>query len=271
MSSLFSDTPQPRIRPRTKDEWLQLEVAISHNFSPFQPIDDRELFVGRIDLLRRMIDTVFQSGRHAILYGERGVGKSSLANALRDTIPRVSQHTLVEKLQCNSRQNFRSIWKAVFDKYMIDGQTSDIYLSESPDPYEIYQVIQHIRGNTKRFVVILDEFDEVADIGSKIAISETIKTLSDNDGNSTIILVGVARSIREIFEGHESLPRSMQQVPMPVMSEDELHSILNSRLNLLGMTMEDAVRRGVVTMSQGFPNYTHGDAHMPEVGAPRIH
>ena len=51
-------------------------------FTPGAPINEKDLFAGRSEQVEKIIDAVSQRGCHAILYGERGVGKTSLSNML---------------------------------------------------------------------------------------------------------------------------------------------------------------------------------------------
>ena|ERR1700728_4068959 len=53
-------------------------AALKTIFRPSSPIDDRELFRGRTDELSRVIGAVQELGQHAVIYGERGIGKTSL-------------------------------------------------------------------------------------------------------------------------------------------------------------------------------------------------
>jgi len=62
--------------------WFDLSLQAGLVFTPNTPIDQRALFAGRGDQIRRIIDAVNQAGQHAILFGERGVGKTSLANVI---------------------------------------------------------------------------------------------------------------------------------------------------------------------------------------------
>ncbi len=59
---------------------LALRVLVQQTFTPSAPIDDARLFADRPDQTMACIDAFFQRGRHIALYGERGVGKTSLAN-----------------------------------------------------------------------------------------------------------------------------------------------------------------------------------------------
>ena len=55
-------------------------------FQPRTPITTRELFAGRWSELMAVVDAVNQVGLHAVIFGERGVGKTSLANVIAPTI-----------------------------------------------------------------------------------------------------------------------------------------------------------------------------------------
>lgn len=68
------------MRPRERNDWDVLREEIATVFSPGAPIDEGELFAGRPDQIRELIDAGSQRGQHAIVFGERGVGKTSLAN-----------------------------------------------------------------------------------------------------------------------------------------------------------------------------------------------
>lgn len=53
--------------------------ASSVCFSPSAPITRKDLFAGRTKQLMQLIDAVTEPGQHAVIYGERGVGKTSMA------------------------------------------------------------------------------------------------------------------------------------------------------------------------------------------------
>ena len=70
----------PATHPQTDEDWQARIYDAIDAFSPGAPIDDLNLLAGRAKQIDQMLDAVLQRGQHAILYGERGVGKSSLAN-----------------------------------------------------------------------------------------------------------------------------------------------------------------------------------------------
>ncbi len=73
--------------PKTADDWRVLGYEATEVFSPSAPVDESDLFAGRVPQLRKMIDGVFERGKHAVLFGERGVGKTSLAKVFHKLFP----------------------------------------------------------------------------------------------------------------------------------------------------------------------------------------
>jgi ATP-dependent Clp protease ATP-binding subunit ClpA len=68
-------------KPKTQDDWSQLAYDISILFDG-APIDEEDLFAGRANEVRRIIEAVFAKSKHAVLFGEKGVGKTSPSNGL---------------------------------------------------------------------------------------------------------------------------------------------------------------------------------------------
>lgn len=71
------------MKPKTQEDWDALRADITEAFSPGDPVQEKDLFSGRTSQIKSLMDAVSQRGRHAIVYGERGVGKTSLVNILQ--------------------------------------------------------------------------------------------------------------------------------------------------------------------------------------------
>ena len=56
-------------------------------FNPSGPVSDKDLFAGRESQITDVLGAVGQSGQHVILFGERGVGKTSLASLTHEFGP----------------------------------------------------------------------------------------------------------------------------------------------------------------------------------------
>lgn len=251
-----------------KNLYMQKVHLFGDAFSPSSPIVSKASLAGRNDQISRIIDAVIERGQHAILYGERGVGKTSLANTFNEFL--VDSPVLKAKINCNRDDNFTSIWRKIGDKIAItiDGRAigfvaekkhkvirlSNVFRDEDLTPSRIEAFLEQIPSV---YVLIFDEFDTVKDPQTRSQFADLIKDLSDNAPYITILLVGIAESVGELIGEHESLGRCLKQVKMPIMSPGEVNEILDKGLTVLGMDMEDSVRIAIIKLSQGLPHYAH--------------
>jgi hypothetical protein len=83
------------------------------------------------------------------------------------------------------------------------------------------------------------------------------KALSDSGSNVTILVVGVADSVTDLIERHQSIERCTEQIQMPRMAVDERREVLEKRLGQLGMAISGDGRWKIINLSKGLPAYVH--------------
>jgi hypothetical protein len=238
-------------------QWRSLDFRAVDIFSPHAPIDEEQLFVGRLDLVDGLIETVFQRGQHGILYGERGVGKTSLAYVLGTKIFAKSKRYTIIKRNCTEQHNFKLIWQHLFDKILTsDGSPLGDTLRRDCNAYDVYNAIENNASNIHP-IFIIDEYDRIKDVETHTKMADTIKYLSDYSSRATVIIIGVARNVRGLFGGHPSIERNVRQLPMPFMNRAELAQIFDRRLPELGMTFDPDTQDTLIRLAQGLPGYTH--------------
>ena len=88
-------------------------------------------------------------------------------------------------------------------------------------------------------------------------MADTIKALSDNSVNATILIIGVADLVDGLIREHQSIERALVQIPMPRMSDDEIRGIIDKGLARLAMAIDSAAREDLVLFSQGVPYVAH--------------
>ena len=94
-------------------------------FTPAIPISEDDLFAGRADQVDKAIDAINQRGQHAVVYGERGVGKTSLANVLSSRLVSHSgAQAIAPRVNCDATDNFSSLWHKVLAKVVFDREGS---------------------------------------------------------------------------------------------------------------------------------------------------
>ena len=98
-------------------------ISLSSAFRPHAPIDDSKLFAGRTQELAQIIDCINQIGRHGLLFGERGVGKTSLARVFKSFLGHgssVGEGTqtaiLVPYVTCDGSDGYATVWHKVFQQ-----------------------------------------------------------------------------------------------------------------------------------------------------------
>jgi len=94
------------------EAWFKLERAASKVFTPSVPIIVDYFFSGRKQQLVQVNDAINQSGRHVIIYGERGVGKTSLANIIVNMFR--GNDTIAIRVNSDSSDNYTKLWNKIF-------------------------------------------------------------------------------------------------------------------------------------------------------------
>ncbi|MDP8989582.1 MAG: ATP-binding protein [Acidobacteriota bacterium] len=249
---------------------MDFGLEASKVFTPTAPIDERTLFAGRTEQVREIIDAVNQKGQHAIVFGERGVGKTSLANVLSSFLSHPASTVLSPRVNCDATDTYKSLWVKVFKEIDLTRTTKSAgfvgeplesrysaaeHLGEDFGPDDVRRLLQVIAQSSLP-IVIIDEFDRL-NREVKRALADTIKTLSDHAVAATIVLVGVGDSVDELIEEHRSVERALVQVHMPRMSGKEIRQIITTGLERLNLEIEEAVADRILNLSQGLPHYTH--------------
>jgi len=203
------------------------------------------------------------------MFGERGVGKTSLAKVLSEILSNAGQHFLNSgTINCDGTDDFSSLWHKTFRELIVEVKTKKagfhdtdsetLILSDLlPKKVKPDDVRYALSGFTKPVIIILDEVDRIKDKLTTTLLADTIKNLSDHTPNATLILVGVADAVDGLIKEHKSIERALVQVPMPRMSRGELLQIVDKGLASVGMTIDEHAKDRIARLSQGLPHYTH--------------
>src|SRR5262245_12675617 len=144
-------------------------------FTPGSPVSERDLFAGRQDQITRLMEAVSQRGFHAVLYGDRGVGKTSLANVLSAFLRDVGATVVFARANSDATDDFSSLWRKVLRDITVlevrEGLGFDAKRNEShrrlidslPQdlrPDDIRRALAFV-GQSATLVIAIDEFDRL--------------------------------------------------------------------------------------------------------------
>lgn len=244
----------------TRDESLNLSVEVRTAFTPSTPITSRDSFAGRSKELQTVIGVIVEPGKHAIIYGERGIGKTSLANTIFDFLVFMGRHNYQRaRVNCSDAMTFEQIWRNVFRQLSTKVDEEETYLDSTLEGDPNSEDIRHIFSlMDDPSIVIIDEFDRIKDRSIETAFADTIKTLSDNAINATLIIVGVADDLNQLIAEHKSIGRAIREIPVTRMLKSELLEIIDKGLSQCrGLSMEPDPYDRIADYAQGLPSITH--------------
>lgn len=246
-------------------------------FNPSGPVTEYDMFKGRQKQIESVLGGVFDPGRSVIIFGERGVGKTSLAKIIHDIIKSLgeeaSTQVVYSLITCNRKASFSKLWHEIYKKVMITlpaKQGIGFNTDDSPQKAEPQRIAlgdttsaasidqDHILNTISEVqsVWIFDEFNLVPE-SEREAFADLIKALSDKNSRATVILVCVAEDVSEIIASHNSIERCTTQVLMPRMEASELGEILERAETITEMSFSPDSKQLILSLSQGFPYITH--------------
>lgn len=245
--------------PLSDSDWDAISAEIYEAFSPGAPIKIQSDLAGRSEQAYRLRNIILSSGEHALIYGERGAGKTSIANTFYLSLNSPTLEIAAISVNCGNA-DFSEIWKKVFRRirYEADGQvvTADTKYARAITTDDVEIELGQFKLNSLP-IVILDEFDQITDDQTKSQMTELIKSMSDHTVQAKIVIVGIATNASELISKHASISRALKQVQMPRLSLSDCESIITSRYKRCGIKSDDNAIFQIAFLSRGLPYYCH--------------
>lgn len=239
-------------------DWRQLRAEVLETFTPGPAIMEVADFAGRKAIIQRLQDIAIERARHAIIFGERGVGKTSLANVFYKNLNSLTRNIRDISVNADTLDSFDSLWRKVFRriKWEKNEHALDQYYPGPIEPDHVYIELTKFPPNDAP-IVIIDEYDRIQDVACRVSMTDVIKALSQAPNNPTIVLVGVADNIMHLVRDHASISRNLIQVPMSRMHNEEIRDVISTRVRRLRMRIDDDALWRITYFSGGLPFYAH--------------
>jgi Cdc6-like AAA superfamily ATPase len=260
----FKSTALDQLDPKLSDPLAKVRMSLRTAFTPSLPITDPRMFAGRTEVLTSLIGAIEEQRLHVVLYGERGIGKTSLLHVLEQTA-REARY-LVVYLSCGASTNFDEMFRSIasgvpllfHNRY---GPTSaesergasfaDLLPSSPVSVRLASEMLTHVVGT--RVLVILDEFDRCESAEFRRNIAELLKNLSDRAVRVQVVIAGVASNVTELVEYIPSIQRSVAALPVPDMSAREIRQLVVNGEDASGVSFDSLAIGLIVLVANGSP------------------
>lgn len=261
-----------------------LKVGIREVFTPHQPINSVDLFFGRKAEVRSLLEQMNTPGQHSLLYGDRGVGKTSLANVAAIVLKELVEGRLYQK-RCDSSDTFSSVLAAPLKDAGFDVRVSaiqrtkttggDLSLGVSQTKLALggeKATMESLRGVDAQALspawvaeqlvdtpalFVVDESDAIPNGEDRKKLAELIKQLSDSASPFKVLVVGIADTAQQLTGGHPSVHRCLRETKLGRMSDGELIEIVRKGAERLGLSFSEHATQAIVSLSAGYPHFTH--------------
>ncbi len=222
------------------------------------------MFAGRAETLAKLIRSIEDQKLHVVLYGDRGIGKTSLLHILSQQARQARY--LVQYLSCGEdsdfSETFRSVAASIPLLYHSDfaptadetehGATLGSLLPAGPlHAQQISDLFAKLTGT--RLLIILDEFDRSAPGPFRRQIAELVKNLSDRSIRAQLVIAGVASNLSELIEHIPSIRRNILGLQVPDMARDEVENMIRIGERESGMSFADDAIELVTSAASGSP------------------
>ncbi|MBN1569252.1 MAG: ATP-binding protein [Acidobacteria bacterium] len=261
----------------TKDDFVKILQA---HLSPTAPIQSQEYLFGRDAQVRKIEQALYSPGRSIFIYGDRGVGKTSLAQTVAFS-HQSANHDPIMKV-CDANTTFtglmsslaKSLSESVLKQTSVTKTTkiglgplsyemsSKAESGESASQYfdlnEAVRIMKGIgdeRGGST--VVIVDEFDRIANVSERIHFADFIKQIGDQRIGIHFIFCGVAESLDQLLGSHDSCYRYLESVELSQLSWEARWKIIDYASAALNISVGNRPRFRIAAISDGFPHYVH--------------
>lgn len=242
---------RPRPQSQAQAKLDRTRAQLREVFAPTQPVTDPKIFAGRVKVLKQLIESIEHRMSHVVIFGERGIGKTSILHILGGLAE--DSDYIVLRATCGARSEFSTLFRGMLKHVPLryhaamspvgdrsDGNLASL-LPEGPyDARELSEVLGSVTST--RLLILLDEYDRIEDETFRQSIAELIKNLSDLAAQVHIVVAGVSSNLDELIGYIPSIRRNVIGLPVQRLGNDEVREIVRIGEEATGLKfVEDAI------------------------------
>ena len=256
---------------------------LARHFSPSREIDTPERLLGRERSLTEIRRAFASPGRQVFVYGERGVGKTSLATTAAHLNSSSDARPIF--ISCDSENAFSRAISSIYTQAV--SQRFDVKTHVKSDNHELnfgarvfetksqnsqvttYQeplvetaddakaIINFISQQNGERVIVIDEMDRITCDQDKRLFAEFSKAISSLENPAKIIFVGIGETIEDLIGQHASYGRYIEPIKLETLPLNTLWTIVSQAAQEIEYEIENNFLQRIALISDGFPHYVH--------------
>ena len=268
------------LRPVLTQPEADFGAMIGKVLSPSRPLQSQEFLRGRDEQLSGIKKALYQPGRHVLIYGFRGVGKSSLAQTAAYALSIGADPILVG---CEAKSTLTTVIEDVINEAVNKNPTTEKKVKEAGASFssfgfggsiktttqvsavtepgsvnEAVRLIQYLCDHTQsKPVIVVDEFDQIRGENEQEAFTNFVKQISDKHVPARFIFCGIGDSVDAIMAAHGSADRYFHTVSLGQLPWEARFEIVAFAAEQLGIEIDDNTLYRIARISDGFPYFVH--------------
>ena len=224
-------------------------AQLTEIFTPSRPKFGGFHFSGRRPTRERLRQILFQQGAHVLLYGTRGLGKTSLSNTMAQV--GVDCGFTVARLSCSFTTTFDDLTHSLIRRLVQAEVLEFEAIDHGAKGHGLMDLLASVHRHPILFV--LDDLDNVEDPTFRQRLMETLKGVSDLGLPVRFLIVGVARDIETIVGRDVRLERNLVAVQLPHMSWVDLQGLIDHGMTACGLDCAPEISGTIRIVSRGLP------------------
>jgi uncharacterized protein len=215
----------------------RFEEVLRKTLSPTTPIRSAEFLRGRDQILEVIRRALVQPGRHVFVHGDRGVGKTSLAQTAAFEHQSAGAHPII--VGCDNASTFYrialNVAQALLNATSSPGKANtskkiavgwpgfislEIQRTIEQGAVPEFKLINEAVGSigflaskhSEYPVIVIDEFERIRDAGERMLFADFVEQVGDQSVPIKLIFCGIGSSLGELLDSHHSCYRYLSSI-----------------------------------------------------------
>lgn len=257
----------------------RFKSQLNEYLSASGPVRSVEHLCGREKEMALIEEALCAEGRHVFIYGDRGVGKTSLAAAAAAQYqssdnthiqigcgPDTEFYKTIEDLadrvikKASGKRNFAVTHSINVKFYNVkwNQQEVEVAIPNVDSMYTAVEAIEEVaKFHSETPVIVIDEFDQIDSEKERRLFANYLKDLGDRGVNIKLIFTGVAQSLTKLLGEHESSFRQLHTIGLERLYWSAREKIVTDAIGSYRLNIDPEVAHTIAKISNGFPYFVH--------------